>query len=122
MSTVAQLLTQKAAIEKQIADAQREERSAAIAQVKALMAQHGLSTADLAGRAGPACPPSTATQLPAKPGAVVVCNRSGCGPHSRAASRWPTSRSDCPHRALVNQGPVTQEPACARRVRTRTHR
>jgi DNA-binding protein H-NS len=54
MSTVAQLLAQKAAIEKQIADAQREERSAAIAQVKALMAQHGLSAADLAGRAGPA--------------------------------------------------------------------
>jgi DNA-binding protein H-NS len=54
MSTVAQLLTQKAAIEKQIADAQREEKSAAIAQVKALMAQHGLSAADLAGRAGPA--------------------------------------------------------------------
>lgn len=54
MSTVAELLAQKAAIEKQIADAQREEKSSAIAQVKALMAQHGLSAADLSYRAGPA--------------------------------------------------------------------
>lgn len=50
MATVAELLAQKAAIEKQIADAQREERSSAIAQVKSLMAQHGLTAADLSGR------------------------------------------------------------------------
>jgi DNA-binding protein H-NS len=54
MPTVAELLSQKAALEKQIADAQREERAGAIAQVKALMAQHGLSAADLGGRASPA--------------------------------------------------------------------
>lgn len=53
MATVAELLAQKAAIEKQIADAQREERSGAIAQVKALMAQHGLTLADLSMRAAP---------------------------------------------------------------------
>lgn len=51
MATVAELLAQKAAIEKQIADAQREEKSSAIAQVKALMAQHGLTMADLSARA-----------------------------------------------------------------------
>ena len=50
MPTVAELLAQKAAIEKQIIDAQREEKAGAIAQVKALMAQHGLSLADLSAR------------------------------------------------------------------------
>jgi len=50
MASVAQLLQQKAALEKQIADAQREEKAGAIAQVKSLMAQHGLSAADLAAR------------------------------------------------------------------------
>jgi DNA-binding protein H-NS len=53
MPTVSELLAQKAAIEKQIADAQREEKSSAIAQVKALMSQHGLSLSDLSGRSGP---------------------------------------------------------------------
>jgi DNA-binding protein H-NS len=53
MSTVAELLAQKAAIEKQLADAQREEKSSAIAQVRTLMTQHGLSLSDLSGRTGP---------------------------------------------------------------------
>jgi DNA-binding protein H-NS len=47
MSTLNELLAQKAALEKQIIDAQREEKSAAIAQVKALMSQHSLTLADL---------------------------------------------------------------------------
>ena len=51
MATVAELLEQRAALEKQIAEAQREERAAAIAQVRALMQQHGLSAADLSTRA-----------------------------------------------------------------------
>jgi DNA-binding protein H-NS len=50
MSTVAELMAQKAEIEKKIADAQREERASAIAQVRSLMAQHGLTVADLASR------------------------------------------------------------------------
>lgn len=50
MPTVAELLAQKAAIEKQIVDAQREEKAGAIAQVRALMAQHGLTLADLSAR------------------------------------------------------------------------
>ena len=50
MATVAELLEQRAALEKQIAEAQREERASAIAQVRALMSQYGLSAADLAGR------------------------------------------------------------------------
>lgn len=50
MSTVAELIAQKAEIEKKIAEAQREERASAIAQVRALMAQHGLTMVDLASR------------------------------------------------------------------------
>ena len=51
------LLAKKAELEQQIIDIQREERSSAIAQVKALMSQHGLSLADLTARA-----PTTATK------------------------------------------------------------
>ncbi|MCZ2442086.1 MAG: H-NS histone family protein [Burkholderiales bacterium] len=47
------LLAKKAELEKQILDLQREERASAIGQVKALMAQHGLTLADL-GTRGPA--------------------------------------------------------------------
>jgi DNA-binding protein H-NS len=57
LATVAELLEQRAALEKQIAEAQREERASAIAQVRALMQQHGLSAADLSARA--ASPKST---------------------------------------------------------------
>ena len=53
MATLQELLAQKAALEKQIDEARREDR-AAIAQVKALMAQHGLSAADLVSKAAPA--------------------------------------------------------------------
>lgn len=41
------LIAKRAELEQQIIDLQREERSSAIAQVKALMAQHGLTAADL---------------------------------------------------------------------------
>ncbi len=41
------LLAKKAELEQQIISLQREERGAAIAQVKALMAEHGLTLADL---------------------------------------------------------------------------
>lgn len=54
MPTVNELLAQKAAIEKQIAEAQRDERAQAITKVRALMSEHGLSLADLSGRTAPA--------------------------------------------------------------------
>lgn len=60
MPTLNELLAQKAALEKQIIDAQREEKSGAIAQVKALMAEHGLSLADIGSRAA-AAPRRSAT-------------------------------------------------------------
>jgi DNA-binding protein H-NS len=52
--SLADLLAQKAALEKQIAQTQKAERSEAIAQVRALMAQYGLTVADLSARATPA--------------------------------------------------------------------
>lgn len=45
--TLSDLLAQKAALEQQIAEVQRTERAQAIAQVKALMAQYGLSASDI---------------------------------------------------------------------------
>lgn len=55
MTSIQDLLAQKAALEKQIAEAQRAARTDAIAKVKALMAEYGLTAADLAGKA-PAAP------------------------------------------------------------------
>jgi len=51
MSNLADLIAQKAELERRIAEAQNQERSAAIAQIKQLMAQHGLTLADLGGKA-----------------------------------------------------------------------
>jgi DNA-binding protein H-NS len=58
MSNLADLIAQKAALEQQIAEARREARASAIAQIKSLMAEHGLTLADLGGKA-PAQPPGT---------------------------------------------------------------
>lgn len=53
MSTLSELMAQKAAIEKRIADARRDERSATIQKIRALMAEHGLTAADLSGKSAP---------------------------------------------------------------------
>lgn len=50
MSTIQELLAQRAELEKKIAEAQRAAKADAIAKVKALMAEYGLSAADLAGK------------------------------------------------------------------------
>jgi len=50
MASVSELIAQKAALEKQIVEAQREARADAIARVRALMSEHGLTTADLSNR------------------------------------------------------------------------
>jgi DNA-binding protein H-NS len=50
MSELKELMAQRAALDKQIADAQRESRERAIAQVKALMAEHGLTITDVTAR------------------------------------------------------------------------
>jgi DNA-binding protein H-NS len=48
--TLSDLLAQKAAIERQIAETQQAQRADAVAKVKALMAEHGLTMADLTSR------------------------------------------------------------------------
>ena len=63
--TLNDLLAQRAALERQIADTQREERSDAVAQVRALMAQYGLTLADLGSRAA-AVPKRGGGKVPAK--------------------------------------------------------
>ena len=50
MTKLSELLAQKASLEQQIAQTQRAEKASAIADIKALMAQHGLTLADLGGR------------------------------------------------------------------------
>jgi len=50
MSSLKDLLAQRAALEKQIEEAARSERADAVAKVKSLMAEHGLSMADLGAR------------------------------------------------------------------------
>lgn len=61
------LLARKAELEKQILDIQREERASAIGQVKALMAQHGLTLADLGTRSvAPAPKARSSGKVPAK--------------------------------------------------------
>ena len=66
MSNYQELLAQKAALEKQAADlekqlqdARRSERAGVIAQIKSLLAEHGLTVADLGLKAGK--PASTGT-------------------------------------------------------------
>lgn len=51
MATLQELLAQKAEIERQIVETQRNERAEAVAQIRALMSQYGLSVADIAGKA-----------------------------------------------------------------------
>lgn len=63
--TLEDLLAQKAKLEKQIADCQREQRGEAIAKVKALMAEYGLSLADIGSKTSPA-PKKSATKVAAK--------------------------------------------------------
>ncbi|MBB3280373.1 histone family protein nucleoid-structuring protein H-NS [Roseateles chitinivorans] len=51
MASLKDLLAQRAALEQQIAETQERERSDAIAKVKSLMQEYGLSVADLTARA-----------------------------------------------------------------------
>ncbi len=55
---LADLLAQRAALEKQIIETQRAERAQAVAQVRDLMAQYGLSLADIGSKSA-AAPKST---------------------------------------------------------------
>jgi DNA-binding protein H-NS len=61
MATIQELLAQRDALEKQIAEAQRSAKAEAIAKVKALMSEYGLSAADLAVK-GSALPKAEGTK------------------------------------------------------------
>jgi len=50
MPTLQEMIAQKEALEKQIEEATSHGRNEAIAQVKALMAEHGLKASDLGGK------------------------------------------------------------------------
>jgi len=64
-SVLSELLAQKAALEKQIADVQREDRTEAVAKVRALMSQYGLTLADIGSKAPP-MPKKTSSKVAAK--------------------------------------------------------
>lgn len=66
--TLQDLLAQKAELERQIIETQRNERAEAIAQVRALMSQYGLTLADIGGTA----PRAPATRSPARPAVKVA--------------------------------------------------
>lgn len=61
-----ELLAQKAALEKQIAETQRAQRAEAVAQVRDLMAQYGLSLADIGAKAAAAPRRGTGAKVAAK--------------------------------------------------------
>ena len=50
MATLQELLGQKAALDRQIEQAKKQDRSAAVEKVRAVMAEFGLTAADLRGR------------------------------------------------------------------------
>jgi len=66
MATVAELIAQKADIEKQLEQAQLEARSGAIAQIRALMAENGLTMADISSRPAASKRSSSGTKVAAK--------------------------------------------------------
>jgi len=66
MSSLQDLLAQKAEIERQISDARRHERADAVSKVRALMAEHGLTAADLTAKSGPTRGSTTGRKVAAK--------------------------------------------------------
>jgi DNA-binding protein H-NS len=52
VATLNELLAQREALEKQITDTRRNEHAKALAQIRALMDQYGITLADLSGKAG----------------------------------------------------------------------
>ena len=52
MSSLQELLDQRAALERQIEEAQRAAKSGALAQIRALMSDYGLTIEDLGGNRG----------------------------------------------------------------------
>lgn len=68
MASLSELLAQRAELEKQIVQTQRDERESALSQIRELMSQYGLSVADLSGRSAQKAPrgAGTGTKVAAK--------------------------------------------------------
>ena len=66
MSSLKELLAQKEALDREIERTRQQERAAAIEQVRALMAQYGLSASDLALRTEPRSKVRTGRKVAAK--------------------------------------------------------
>lgn len=66
MATLQELLAQREAIEREIELTRKQARADAIAQVRALMAEHGLTLADLSGKAPARSAAKPAGKVPAK--------------------------------------------------------
>ena len=67
MATLQELLSQKEAIEREIELTKKRDRAEAIARVRSLMAEYGLTLADLGAKAAPAArKPSGGAKVPPK--------------------------------------------------------
>ncbi len=66
MATLQELLTQKEALEREIDATKKRDRAEAIAKVRALMAEYGLSLADLSMKSAAGPKPGTRGKVAAK--------------------------------------------------------
>jgi DNA-binding protein H-NS len=66
MASLQELLAQKEAIEREIELTKKRERADAIARVRSLMAEYGLTLADLGGKGPAASPKATTGKVPPK--------------------------------------------------------
>ncbi|NUZ08306.1 H-NS family nucleoid-associated regulatory protein [Piscinibacter koreensis] len=66
MTTLKELLAQKEALDREIEQTKKEERSAAIQKVRELMSEYGLTDADLKGRGTPKAASRSGTKVAAK--------------------------------------------------------
>ncbi|WP_088279578.1 H-NS family nucleoid-associated regulatory protein [Ideonella sp. A 288] len=66
MDTIQDLLAKRAEIDRKIADARREERASAIAKVRTLMAEHGLTAADITAKVSTVRAKDTPSKVAAK--------------------------------------------------------
>jgi DNA-binding protein H-NS len=66
MASLKELIAQRVALERQIELTAAQERSDAVAKVRALMAEYGLSLADLSAKAGPKARPANGKKVAAK--------------------------------------------------------
>ena len=77
MATLQELLAQKQALERQILEAQRSRHTEALAQIRQIMIEHGLTTADIAAQ------PSSRKSAQASRGKVAAKYR-----HPETGATW----------------------------------